>query len=556
MLTTLSISEYAIAKKLQIDLKPGMTVITGETGAGKSISLDALSLALGSRADSAAVRAGAARTDIRAVFDLHKLESAKQWLKEHELDDDSECILRRTVNAEGRSKAYINGQPVNLSTLTSLGSLLVDIHSQHAHHQLMKREHHQNLLDAYGKHTPQLKTVEQLFKQWQELNKEIHQIESAQHDAQQRKDFLSFQLEEFKQLNLQEDEYQELEKKHAIASQADALIAACQHSLMLCKEQDKHSIIDQIHSVISQIEKFSEHSTQLRESADLLNSALIQVDEAAQLIRQQLESQQNDNSELGNIEERLSAILALARKQRVLPDQLLALQQRLENELHSIEHSDETLTKLREQADTALLDYYSAAKDLSKLREKASATLKKEVKKQLSLLGMEHCIFDIALNSDSKHIAIGGTEQLEFLISTNPASKPQALSKIASGGELSRISLAIQVVTAQSSTIPVLIFDEVDVGIGGATAEVVGRLLKQLSKAAQVICVTHQAQVASFADQHLLVSKELEEGFMNTQVSLLNTQQRVAEIARMIGGVEITKATLQHAKEMIKKADI
>lgn len=556
MLNTLFISEYAIAEKLQLDIKPGMTVITGETGAGKSISLDALSLALGARAESSAVREGANRTDITAVFDAHKLADIQTWLRENELDDDKECILRRTVSAEGRSKGYINGQPVNLSTLNNLGSKLVDIHSQHAHHQLLKREHHQTLLDAFAKNSALLKQCQEQFSAWQKALREIEKIENAQHDAVQRKEFLAFQLEEFNQLNLQNDEYHELEKRHTIASQADAMIAACQHGLDLCKDNENHAILDQIHSCVSRLERFSEHSKQLQEITELLNNAAIQIDEASQLLRHQLDQQLDGSNDLGAIEDRLSSILSLARKQKVLPDQLLDLQERLETELISLEKSDDTLSELHQQAKELYADYKKTAEQLTATREKAAHTLSEEIHQQLTLLGMSHCQFAIALNTDYQQPTSKGFEQAEFLISTNPASKPQALNKIASGGELSRISLAIQVVTAKSSTISVLIFDEVDVGIGGATAEVVGKLLKELSLSAQVICVTHQAQVASFADQHLLVSKTIENGMMNTQVKQLNHSERIEEIARMIGGVEITKATLNHAEEMIKKAEV
>lgn len=554
MLSTLFISDYAIADKLQLDLKPGMTAITGETGAGKSISLDALSLALGARAETSAVREGASRTDISVVFDLKSLKAAQCWLKENDLDDNGECILRRTVSAEGRSKAYINAYPVNLSTLNELGGKLVDIHSQHSHHQLLRRDHHQTLLDAFAKNQLLLKQCQESFTAWQQVNEEIHAIESSQHDEAQRKEFLAFQLEEFEQLNLQAGELQELENRHAIASQADALIAACQSALNQCKEAEKINALSSINSSISQLTRFTEHSKPLQEACQLLEQAAIDVEEACQVLRQQLDNQLDDSSDLAAIEDRLSAILTLARKQKVLPDQLIDLQQRLESELLGLERSDDTLLELKLQADKLYKHYKAIAEQLTETRKKAANKLEKAIQQQLSLLGMSHCLFAIELNTSTERVSNKGFEQCEFLISTNPASKPQALNKIASGGELSRISLAIQVVTAKASTIPVLIFDEVDVGIGGATAEVVGKLLKELSRSAQVICVTHQAQVASFADQHLLVSKEVAKNSVNTQIKSLNKSERVKEIARMIGGVEITEATLNHAEEMIKKA--
>lgn len=554
MLTTLSIAQFAIAEKLQLDLQPGMTAITGETGAGKSISLDALSLALGARADSGVVRVGADKTDIRAVFDIQQLPQVRDWLGEQELADDEECILRRVISADGRSKAYINGQPVNLSTLKSLGDQLVDIHSQHAHHQLLQREHHQVLLDAYAHNDALVQQTSELFKQWQHSEKQIKQLLADQHDAEQKQQFLSFQLEEFSQLNLKAGEYDELEQRHAFLSRIDAIQAACEKSLFYCREQEQYSAAKQLQQSHHLLSEFSEHSDTLREAAELLDSALIQVDEACQVLRQQLRSLDSNQSEFEQIEQRISEILSLARKHRVLPNQLLDIQQRLQQELDAISHSGERLNELQQQAKQQYADYKAVAKQLSQQRLNASKQLIDNVHQQLSALGMAHCRFEVALNTDEQQAKALGFDNIEFLISTNPASKAQALNKIASGGELSRISLAIQVVTAQSSTIPVLIFDEVDVGIGGATAEVVGQLLQKLGQSAQVICVTHQAQVASSADQHLLVSKQLLDGKMNTHVAQLDKQGRITEIARMIGGVEITQATLNHAEEMLKLA--
>lgn len=555
MLTALSISQFAIAEKLSLDFHPGMTVITGETGAGKSISLDALSLALGARADSQIVRHGADKTDIRAVFDIQKLSAVQHWLQDNDLaSDDSECILRRSITSEGRSKAYINDQPVNLNTLKQLGDMLVDIHSQHAHHQLLRREHHQTLLDAYAHCADTLRQTASAFHQWQATVKEIKQLQDQQLNAEQRKQFLQFQLDEFNQLALKEGEYTQLEQRHALASRADALKSACTLTLTLCRDNERHAVLDQLLHCQQSLQEFSAHSPALKEVSDLLDSAHIQIDEACQSLRHQLRDLEHQNEDLASLERRLSDILQLARKNRVLPDQLLELQQRLEEELATLNHSDEALNTLGLRAEKELAVYTKLAKQLTALRQKACKPLEDNIHQQLASLGMSHCRFQVLLNTDSEHPRAQGFESIEFLISTNPASSPQPLNKIASGGELSRISLAIQVVTAKASTIPVLVFDEVDVGIGGATAEVVGRLLKQLSQSAQIICVTHQAQVASFANQHLFVSKTLDKGGMNTQTTWLQDQETVKELARMIGGVEMTKATLEHAADMLNRA--
>lgn len=555
MLTALSITQFAIAEKLAVEFQPGMTVITGETGAGKSISLDALSLALGARADSASVRTGADKTDIRAVFDIEQLTNVQQWLAQHDLADaGQECILRRVITSEGRSKAYINDQPVNLNTLKQLGDMLVDIHSQHAHHQLMRREHHQTLLDAYAQGHDLLKKTAAQFQQWQDSKRQIEQLQRQQQDAAQRKQFLQFQLEEFATLNLQEGEFPALEQRHAIASQADALKGACQQSLLLCRDHERHAVLDQLQQCQQALATFCQHSVSVREASELLDSAVIQIEEACQSLRHQLSELDSGNEDLFSLEQRLSEILAVARKNRVLPDQLPEVQHRLQQELDNLSTGSERLEALQHQAQQQFEQYSKTAEQLSKARQKACKPLEEQIHQQLASLGMSHCRFRIVLNSDKQAPKAHGFENAEFLISTNPAAEPQALARIASGGELSRISLAIQVVTAKASTIPVLIFDEVDVGIGGATAEVVGRLLQQLSQSAQIICVTHQAQVAAFADQHLFVTKQLLDGSMNTQAEFLDTAQKQQEIARMLGGMEITRATLDHAAEMLNRA--
>lgn len=555
MLTTLSISQFAIAEKLNLEFQPGMTAITGETGAGKSISLDALSLTLGARADSHIVRSGCDKADIRAVFDITKLPLVQQWLNDHDFaDDPAECILRRVITSEGRSKAYINDQPVNLSTLKNLGDKLVDIHSQHAHHQLLQREHHQTLLDAYIHDDDLLSKTANLFQQWHNTQKQVQQLLELQSSAEQRKQFLQFQLDDFNTLSLEKDEYENLEQEHAMASHADALVAAYQQALILCKEHEKFAISDQLQRCQQLLAPFTEYTAVISEISGLLDNAAIQVEEAQQSLRDQLRHMESSNYNLPALERRLSDIMTLARKNRVLPNQLVDLQQRLQQELDNLSNSHEQLDKLEQQAAEQYQAFAKSAMRLSQAREKARKVLEEHVHQQLTLLGMAHCRFQVVLNSNAEKPTQHGFESVEFLISTNPASPTQSLHKIASGGELSRISLAIQVVTAKASTIPVLIFDEVDVGIGGATAEVVGRLLQQLSQSAQIICVTHQAQVASFAHQHFLVSKSLQKNGMNTQVQVLNADQKTQEIARMIGGVEITQATLNHASEMITKS--
>lgn len=554
MLIGLSIAQFAIAEKLNIDFSAGMTAITGETGAGKSIALDALGLALGDRADSNVVRFGADKADIRAVFDITKLPHIKHWLKANDFDteeDDEDCILRRIITSEGRSRAYINGQPVNLQTLKALGEQLVDIHSQHAHHQLLRREYHQTLLDAYADCQPLLTQVRQAFAEWQSVNKRITALQNQNNEAESRREYLQFQLEEFQQLGLKPGEYEELEQRHQLMANAEAFQAACQKALDVCRESDHGTILDQLRFCQHQLVKFSEHSSSIKEAYELLLNASIQVDEAANSLRHQLDHDNLDSSSLGEVESRMAAIMDLARKHRADPKQLHETQAHIEEELDSLDNSEAILEQLQAQAKSLQKNYQGVARQLTQIRETAANKLTLAIKQQLKALGMASCEFVPLLNTDSELPKPTGFEAVEFLVSTNPGQPPQGLHKIASGGELSRISLAIQVVTAKGSTIPTLVFDEVDVGIGGATAEVVGKLLRQLSHSAQIICVTHQAQVAAQADQHYTVAKQQHKGQTTTTVQYLNHDERVQEIARMVGGVSITETTLNHAAEML-----
>jgi len=550
VLIGLSISQFTIIQHLNIDFDAGMTAITGETGAGKSIALDALSLALGERAESSQVRHGADRADIRAVFDVRQLKHIQQWLTEHEFGDHDECILRRVISADGRSKAFINDAPVNLQTLKSLGGMLVDIHSQHAHHQLLQRDYHQVLLDAYSGNSPLLKEVGHFYHEWQHSQKRIHQLQAQAQEADKRKEYIAFQLQEFHELQLQAGEFERLEQEHKVLANTEALQSACEQTLLLCRDNESSSILEQLQHCEHILAPLDQHSSLVKEARELISSATINIQEACASLRHQLNSQ-GDAARLNEIEERLASILNLARKHRCKPIELSALFSSLESELLSISQNDELITTLEAEAEQQLNQYTLNADKLSKQRQKAAKSISTDIKNQLSALGMNNCEFSVALNTDTSSKKANGFESIEFLVSTNPGQPAQGLHKIASGGELSRISLAIQVITAKSSTIPTLVFDEVDVGIGGATAEVVGRLLRSLSASAQILCITHQAQVAAQAQQHYVVEKSQSDKQTETSVSVLNKADRVKEVARMMGGVEITAATLKLAKEML-----
>ena len=550
MLTAISIAHFTIVDKLQVEFAAGMTALTGETGAGKSLLVDALGIALGARADSSFIRHGAEKADISAVFDTRKLAEANQWLQENDFDSEEECILRRVISRDGRSKAFINGQPVTLQTLKTFGNLLVDIHSQHAHHQLLQREYHQKLLDAYADCRPQLTRIGQLFRDWQSTAKKIQQLQNQANESDSRKEYLQFQLAEFHELNLQSGEYETLESRHNLMANAESLQDACQRTLDICRDREEGPVISELQHCQQLLSGLTAHSSDIQDAYELLNSASIQIQEACHSLRHQL-NHADESGDLEEIETRLAEIHDLARKHRVLPQELAAVRQRMEGELHSLENSKEELARLKEVARKQHEEYQSLARQLTQIRETASDKLAQQIKQQLKALGMSHCEFVPILNTDTETPRLHGHESEEFLVSTNPGLPPQGLQKVASGGELSRISLAIQVITARASTIPTLVFDEVDVGIGGATAEVVGKLLRKLGTSAQVICITHQPQVAAQASHHYRVAKTQSGGTTQTAISPLDADGKVHEIARMLGGVEITKTTLDHAREML-----
>lgn len=551
MLISLTVNNFAIAEQLTVDFNSGMTAITGETGAGKSIALDALGLALGNRGDSSMIKHGAQKADIYALFDISLLPNVQAWLCEQELDDcdNTECLLRRVLSTEGRSRAFINGKPCKLTMQAELGSMLVDIHSQHAHHQLMKKEHHQVLLDAFTNKPSLIGSTRQHYMQWQKTKKKITQLIRSNEAADTRKDYLNFQLDEFEQLSIENNEYQQLEQQHKKIANAQALTDACQLSLNLCREGDEniHRLLSQ---TLSTIAPLSPNSDDLKEAEELLQSALIQVEEAAHSIRDAADSI-GSAADLPAIESRLQQFHDLARKHKVPAADLLLQQEKLQHELDDIVNADQNLSKLEAQAAQEINQFNKQATKLTKARTSAAKALSKGIQEKLTLLGMQHCLFICELNTNPDKPSALGHDSIEFLVSTNLGQPAGALQKIASGGELSRISLAIQVITATSSTIPSLVFDEVDVGIGGATAEVVGSLLRELGHSAQIISVTHQAQVASKAHQHYLVEKSVEKGTTQTAMQTLNEQGRINEIARMLGGVEITETTKKHAKEML-----
>ena len=552
MLVHLSVHNYAIVEHLDLELQSGMSVITGETGAGKSIMLDALGLALGDRADSGVVRPGADKADILASFDLTDIPEARSWLSERDLDTDGPCILRRVITSEGRSRAYINGSPCPQGDLKALGELLIDIHSQHEHQSLLKPDTHRRLLDEYAGASDLARQVQLAAQRWKQTHSELERLSSSGEEQRARHQLLSYQLEELENLSLGENELEQLEQEHKTLSNAEQLLGTCRQVLELCSESDAGNVLSALTASLNRLGTFSNQPGALSEATNLLASAQIQVEEAVGELNRFIDHFDADPQRQQQLEDRLDSIYSLARKHRVQPGDLSELQQRLLDELESLNADDEAVERLSDELAAYARHYQEKASELSQLRQAAASTLAGAVEIEMQRLGMPGGRFSIQLspqNSDS--LQPNGLELVEFQVSANPGQPLKGLAKVASGGELSRISLAIQVITAQTSRVPTLVFDEVDVGIGGPTAEVVGQLLRRLGERGQVLTVTHLPQVAAQGHQHLFVHKQRGSEETRTAVATLDAEQRIEEVARMLGGLDLTEESLAHARKML-----
>ena len=553
MLQHLSISNYAIVDRLEIELEPGMTVITGETGAGKSIMLDALGLTLGDRADREVIRGGAEKADITATFELPDNTEAQAWLKDKDFDQDEQvCILRRLITRDGRSRAYINGHPTTLNNLRDLGEMLIDIHSQHEHQSLLKTATHQRLLDEYCGIQKEAGEVRTLATKWRQLNEELEQIKNRAEESNAQYQLLSYQVRELEELDLGVDELEALEEEHKKLSHGEESALVNRQVLDLCSENGEFNLEQSLNKAIGLLQDIPYASKQTEEAGSLLGTALIQVEEASSTLKQAIDQFEVDPQRLEEVDQRLGLIHQLARKHHVQPSELAAHCQTLSDELSDLSEADVQIDLMEEELGKLLTSYQDRAEKVSAARDKGAKKLGKEINRQLKKLGMESASFSVALTrySDSTPRS-GGLEGVEFLVSTNPGQPPRPMVKIASGGELSRISLAIQVITAQTSSIPSLVFDEVDVGIGGGVARSVGELLRQLGEKGQVLCVTHQPQVASQGHQHLYVSKSSDKDSTATVLNKLENTERIEEIARMLAGENVSAKSREHAIELL-----
>lgn len=556
MLSNLSVKNFTLVNHLNLALEPGMTAITGETGAGKSILLDALSLTLGDRADYGRIRKGAERAEVTAQFDIGESKEAQKWLSEQELDADGECLLRRSISAAGKSSAWINGHMVTLNQLRELAEMLISIHSQHEHQALAKAAYHRNLLDQFANHQALLDSVKDAYYRWREKVTRVEQLESQFTEGRERLELLSFQVEELTNLGIEVNEFSQLEQEQKQLANAESILKTLSALLAILEDQEDINLQKLLQNSLSLIEQLPVKGQAASEALELVKSASIQIEEATALIRRQASSTELDPDRLADVEERISQIFHLSRKYRKTAEELPEYIESLQQELTTLSDPEAALEKAKLEQEQSFDAFLAAAEKVSLSRAKAAAKLCKEVNAHFDSLSMKGAEILFEINFDPSQIQNQwGCDQIELLVRTNPGQTHGSISKIASGGELSRISLAIQVVTAQGGQTPTLIFDEVDVGIGGATADTVGNLLRKLGTRAQIICITHLAQVASKANHQLRVVKETSSDSAVSEIEPLNPSERIEEIARMLGGASISEKSRENAKELLEIAD-
>ncbi|MEW5837511.1 MAG: DNA repair protein RecN [Pseudomonadota bacterium] len=555
MLRHIHIRNFAIIDSVQLELDGGLTVMTGETGAGKSILVDALGLLLGDRAGAEAIRPGAERAELEALFSLENSSEAQSKLKELDLDDESgECLLRRIIAREGASRAYINGRVVNLTTLRELGGLLVDIHGQHEHQHLLRSSVQRELLDTYASHDTLLNAVRETYAAWKTTSDALEALRQSDANRQDRLDLLQHQLSELSALRLAADEWPQIESEHRRLAQAGKLITLTHGALHILDEgsDEQRSLNSQLAQITHQLSQASGDDAALNPTVELLQQSEILLAEATASLQGYVNDLELDPERLHQLESRISSLHDAARKYRVRPEELHAHQQSLQDELSALEHSGASLDELSAELARLETRYHHAASELSASRLHAAERLSASVTTSIHGLGMPHAQFELRIQHDPQaSFSAHGLDSVEALVTTNPGQPLQTLNKVASGGELSRISLALRVQTAAQGEVDTLIFDEVDTGIGGGVAEVVGRLLADLGRERQVLCVTHLPQVAAQGHHHLNVHKQQDATSTRTLLTPLTPAQRIDELARMIGGVNISTQTRKLAQEML-----
>ena len=554
MLTQLTINNFAIVRQLEIELAKGMSVITGETGAGKSIAIDALGLCLGQRIETSMVREGQERAEICATFFIEPTNPAYQWLQEQELqdpDNPSDCILRRVINADGRSKAFINSTPVSASQLKEIGQHLIHINGQHASQLLLKNDYQLQLVDTFAHHNDLLAQMREDYRVWKNLQTQVKNFQQKVAENEAKKQLLQYQVEELDEFALRPNEYLELEEDQRRLSNSEQLTQLSQSALQLLSENETVSIDSMLYRATQYIDELSELDPRYASVQTMLNDALIQVQEATSEVQHLASHIEQDPMLLQEIEQRLGQALQLARKHNVKPEELVEWHQKLKAELTALLDFSESEERLILEEKAAFEKMQNTAKQLHESRCQAAEKLAQQVTNSIKGLAMENAEFFIEVNSDLTKVVANGADNIVFTLRSNLGQQAQPLAKVASGGELSRISLAIQVLTSDQSAIPTLIFDEVDVGISGKTASVVGKLLRQLGDKCQVLCVTHLPQVACHGHHQFNVEKFTVDDKTETKMTALSQEERVPALARLLGGSEITELALANAQEML-----
>lgn len=551
MLSQLTISNFAIVRELDIDFHAGMTVITGETGAGKSIAIDALGLCLGGRAEADMVRPGAPRADLCARFLLKDTPQAIEWLEENQLEDGSECLLRRVISSDGRSRGFINGTAVPLSQLRDLGQLLIQIHGQHAHQLLLKPEHQKTLLDGYAGEHSLTQKMRESWKVWNQHCRDLAQHQQLSQERAARAELLQYQLKELNEFAPQSGEFALIDEEYKRLANSGQLLSTSQQVLNILADADNSDIQSMLYDARRQITELVSMDDKLSGVLNMLEEAAIQISEASDELRHYCERMDLDPNRLHELEQRISRQVSLSRKHHIAPEALPEFHQALLQEQQYIDTESDTLALLTSAVAEQHAAAIAVARELHETRKIRAAELSHLVTESMHSLSMPHGQFVIDVEFDENHLTTEGADRIDFRVSTNPGQPLQPLGKVASGGELSRIALAIQVITARKMDTPALIFDEVDVGISGPTAAVVGRLLRELGQSTQVMCVTHLPQVAGCAHQHFFVSKETDGTATETHMRALDKRARLQELARLLGGSEVTRNTLANARELL-----
>lgn len=558
MLTQLTINNFAIVRYLNLELSEGMSVITGETGAGKSIAIDALGLCLGYRSESSMIRNGADKADITATFLTQPDSPAYLWLKEHELldeDNPNECILRRMINLEGRSKAFVNNRPLPISQLRELGQYLIHLNGQHAPQLLLKNEYQLELVDNYAGTHSLLDKMHEQYNKWRKLHQQVKNFRQQCKENEARKQLLQYQVDELDEFDIKEGEFEEMEETHTRLSNSEELTEMSQSVLDFLSD-DSANADSLIYNAIRYLEDLVDVDANYQSSLDMLNEALIQVQEACSEVRSLADNIEQDPELLSELDERISRAMSLAKKHYVSPNELWQHHNVLQEELQKLVDFEDNEDNLIADEKSAYRECVALAEKIYQERVVAAQKLAEQVTKQIKQLSMENGEFYIDIQHDVKKLTPNGADFVEFNLRSNLGQNAQPLAKIASGGELSRISLAVQVLTANKLSTPTIIFDEVDVGISGIAATTVGKLLRQLGNKCQVLCVTHLPQVASHGHQHFNVQKYVKDNQTETQMSLLSEKERVNALARLLGGSKITDAVLANAQEMLDLARV